>query len=77
VAFATDDLASEPLARQLGRAGIFVSHGDFYAHTVVARLGRQAEGIARAGCACYTSPEDVDRLLEGIRQLSARESLPV
>jgi selenocysteine lyase/cysteine desulfurase len=77
VAFATDDLSSEALARQLGRAGIYLSHGDFYAHTVVQRLGRQPDGIARAGCACYTSPEDVGRLLEGIRLLTARESLPV
>jgi len=77
VAFATDDLSSEALARQLGRAGIYLSHGDFYAHTVVQRLGRQPDGIARAGCACYTSPEDVGRLLEGIRLLTARESQPV
>jgi cysteine desulfurase family protein (TIGR01976 family) len=77
VAFASDDLTSETLARQLGRSGIYVSHGDFYAHTVVSRLGRQPDGVVRAGCACYTTREDVDRLLEGVGQLTAHESLPV
>jgi cysteine desulfurase family protein (TIGR01976 family) len=77
VAFATDDVASGTLAHRLGRAGIYLSHGDFYAFTVVSRLGRQPEGIVRAGCACYTSPEEVDRLLDGVRRLTARESAPV
>jgi selenocysteine lyase/cysteine desulfurase len=54
-----------------------VSHGDFYAHTVVSRLGLQPDGVVRAGCACYTSPEDVSRLLESVHRLAARESAPV
>jgi cysteine desulfurase family protein (TIGR01976 family) len=77
VAFVAGDLGSEVLARRLGQSGIFVSHGDFYAHTVVSRLGRQPDGIVRAGCACYTTEEDVRRLLEGVRQLTARESVHV
>lgn len=77
VAFVAGDLGSEVLARRLGQSGIFVSHGDFYAHTVVSRLGRQPDGIVRAGCACYTTEEDVGRLLEGVRQLTARESVHV
>jgi cysteine desulfurase family protein (TIGR01976 family) len=77
VAFATDDLSSETLALQLGRSGIYVSHGDFYAHTVVSRLGRQPDGIVRAGCACYTTREDVDRLLSGVGRLTAHQALPV
>jgi selenocysteine lyase/cysteine desulfurase len=36
---------------------------------VVARLGLTAQGLVRAGCACYTTPEEVDRLLDGVRRL--------
>lgn len=77
VAFAADDVSSETMARRLGRAGIYVSHGDFYAHTVVQRLGRQPDGILRAGCACYTCTEDVSRLVEGIHDRIGRVSAPV
>ena len=29
------------------------------------------EGLVRAGCACYTTEEEVDRLVEGVSRLSA------
>jgi selenocysteine lyase/cysteine desulfurase len=45
---------------------VFVSSGDFYATTVVERLGLK-DGLVRAGCACYTTEEEVDRLVEGVR----------
>ena len=77
VAFVMDDIGSELLARRLGQSGIYVSHGDFYAHTVIARLGRQPDGVVRAGCACYTSPQDVARLLEGVHRLTTRASARV
>ena len=40
-----------------------LSHGDFYAATVVERLGLGAEGLVRAGCACYTTEEEIDSAL--------------
>jgi selenocysteine lyase/cysteine desulfurase len=49
---------------------VFVSHGDFYAHTVVERLNQQPEGLVRAGCACYTTREEVDRLVAGVRAIA-------
>jgi len=48
-----------------------VSHGDFYASTVVARLGHAEDGVVRAGCACYTSANEVERLLDGVRGLAS------
>jgi len=51
--------------------GLFLSHGDFYASSVTARLGVEPEGLLRAGCACYTTLEDVDRLIEAVGQLAA------
>lgn len=49
--------------------GVFTSHGDFYATTVVEDLGLEPHGLVRAGCACYTSDEEVDRLVSGVAEL--------
>ncbi|MEP6473677.1 MAG: aminotransferase class V-fold PLP-dependent enzyme, partial [Gemmatimonadota bacterium] len=70
VSFALAGVPAEQVARRLVAQGVFVSHGDFYATTVVDRLGHSADGIVRAGCACYTSEEEVDRLLAGVAGLS-------
>jgi cysteine desulfurase family protein (TIGR01976 family) len=51
------------------RHGIFTSHGDFYASTVVEDLGLAPHGLVRAGCACYTTEEEIDRLLAGVAEL--------
>jgi cysteine desulfurase family protein (TIGR01976 family) len=72
VGFTVADVPSEEVARQLATQGVYCSHGDFYAHTVIERLGLQPHGLVRAGCACYTSEEDVDRLLHGIATLKTR-----
>jgi cysteine desulfurase family protein (TIGR01976 family) len=69
VAFTVDGIASSEVARRLARRGVFVSHGDFYAQTVVERLGLAPEGLVRAGCAVYTTDGEVARLVEGVRAL--------
>src|SRR5437763_9493948 len=69
VSFSVKGVASTDGARQLSEKGLFVSHGDFYAQTVVDRLGLQPEGLVRVGCACYTSDEEVERLIEGVRAI--------
>jgi selenocysteine lyase/cysteine desulfurase len=48
---------------------VFVSHGDFYASTVARVYDREQEGFVRAGCAAYTTADEVERLLEGVREL--------
>jgi selenocysteine lyase/cysteine desulfurase len=40
-----------------------------YAMTVIERLDQAPHGLVRAGCACYSTPEEVDRLLTGVRGL--------
>jgi cysteine desulfurase family protein (TIGR01976 family) len=70
VAFALSGRPSAEVARALGREGVFVTCGDFYASTVAERLGMAADGLLRAGCACYTTEEEVDRLLAGIDRLA-------
>ncbi len=59
-------MPSTVVARELADIGIFASHGDFYAATVIERLGQSGEGLVRAGCACYNTLEEVERLIEGL-----------
>jgi cysteine desulfurase family protein (TIGR01976 family) len=72
VAFTLDGHPAVEVARWLAQQGLFVSHGDFYATTVIDRLQLADEGVVRAGCACYTTEEEVDRLVRGVAELSAR-----
>jgi len=69
IAFTVDGVPSIEVAKNLAERGVFLSHGDFYAMTVVERLGQTPHGLVRAGCACYTTPEEVERLLVGVRQI--------
>jgi selenocysteine lyase/cysteine desulfurase len=69
VGFTVTGVTSTDVARHLARRGLFLSHGDFYAATVIERLGLGEEGLVRAGCACYTTGEEVDRLIEGVAEL--------
>ena len=69
IAFTVNGVPSIEVAEKLAERGVFLSHGDFYAMTVVERLGQTPHGLVRAGCACYTTPEEVDRLLAGVRGL--------
>ncbi|HET6671585.1 MAG TPA: cysteine desulfurase-like protein [Pyrinomonadaceae bacterium] len=70
VSFTVAGVASTEVARRLAGKGLFLSHGDFYAATVVERLGLGEEGLVRAGCACYTTQDEVDRLVDGVREIS-------
>src|SRR5947207_1709004 len=69
LAFTVNGLPSIEVAKKLMEHGLFLSHGDFYAMTVVERLGQAADGLVRAGCSCYTTSQEVDRLLDGVRAL--------
>ncbi len=70
LAFSLAGRASAEVASALAQRALFVSHGDFYATTAVRRLGRTEDGLVRAGCACYTTPQEVDRLVEGVRSMA-------
>lgn len=61
---------SGKVAETLAGRGVFVSNGNFYAQTLVERLGPGGPGgLVRAGCACYTTEEEIERLIEGVRSL--------
>jgi cysteine desulfurase family protein (TIGR01976 family) len=74
VSFVLHGVSSAEVSAHLAKRGVFVSHGNFYAATVVERLGFKNEGIVRAGCACYTTSEEVDRLIEGVRKIARQDS---
>ncbi len=69
LSFNVKGLTARDVARALAGRALFLSHGDFYATTAIERLGCASEGVVRAGCACYTSEDEVDRLVEGVREL--------
>jgi len=58
------------IARLLAKKGVFVSNGDFYATTAIERIGQAADGVVRVGCSCYTTEEEVDRVIEGVREIA-------
>jgi len=67
IAFTVEGKTSAEVAAFLAREyGVFVSNGDFLASTVTERLGVAKEGLVRAGCACYTTLDEVERLVNGV-----------
>ncbi len=71
ISFALDGRTSDEVAEALARRAVFASSGDFYALTVVRRLGREKDGVVRAGCACYTTEEEIERLVAGVREIAS------
>jgi cysteine desulfurase family protein (TIGR01976 family) len=68
IGFTLEGYSAEEVAIKLAERGLFLSHGDFYAMTVIERLG--VEGLVRAGCACYTTQEEIERLIEGVKNIA-------
>jgi cysteine desulfurase family protein (TIGR01976 family) len=74
VSFTVNNVASTEVARRLSERGLFASHGDFYAQTVIERLGLAPEGLVRVGCACYTNDEEIERLIEAVKEIEVNGS---
>ena len=70
VSFTVGGQTSAEVARALARRAVFVSNGDFYAMTAVQRLGQSAHGLVRAGASCYTTADEIDRLIDGVREIA-------
>ena len=71
VSFTVAGKTTTEVARALAEKGVFVSNGDFYASTVIDKLGLGADGLVRAGAACYTTEGEVERLIEGVAEIAA------
>ena len=63
--------AREVSSRLANEMGAFLSHGDFYAATVVDRLGQRPHGLVRAGISIYSTLEEVDRVVEGVERIAS------
>ena len=70
LSFTMNRRSTDDVARALAQRGVFVSDGDFYAATIVERYGLVPQGFVRVGCSCYTSEEEVGRLVEGVSALA-------
>lgn len=74
IAFTVAGVSSTDVSTKLADLGVFTSNGDFYATTVIERLGHATDGVVRAGCGCYTTSEEVERLLDGVRAIARATS---
>ncbi|MBX3278666.1 MAG: cysteine desulfurase-like protein [Acidobacteria bacterium] len=68
VSFTVGATPSAEISRRLADRAIFASHGNFYAMTVAERLGKLEQGLLRAGCACYTTEEEVAGMVDCVRE---------
>lgn len=71
IAFTLARHSADDVAVALAKQGLFVSHGDFYAATVIERLGVGADGVVRVGCSAYTTMDEIERVISAVAQLSS------
>jgi len=70
VSFSVGDLPARTVSARLADdVGVFLSHGDFYAATVLDRFGKREQGFVRAGVSVYNTIEEVDRVLAGMERI--------
>ena len=70
VAFTLAGKTPRQVAEQLGRAGIYVWDGNYYARALMERLGLEEHGGAvRVGLAHYNSVDEVERFLQVMKKI--------
>ena len=70
LSFRVKGIPSDEVAGALAAQGLFVSHGDFYAATVIERLGVDADGVVRVGASIYNTESEIDRVVTAVDKLS-------
>jgi selenocysteine lyase/cysteine desulfurase len=70
LAFRIDGKSCDDVAVAMAQRGLFVSHGDFYAATVIERLGVGPDGVVRVGCSAYTSSEEIERVVRAVAKIA-------
>jgi cysteine desulfurase family protein (TIGR01976 family) len=68
LSFTIEGADCHDVARTLAGSALFASSGDFYAATVCERLA--VESLVRIGCGCYTTDDEVQRLLAAVERLA-------
>ncbi len=72
IAFRVNGVTSDDVAVELAKRGLFVSHGDFYAATIIERLGNWPDGVVRVGCSAYTTVSEIERAVSGVESLARK-----
>ena len=67
--FTHERVKPDRIAAFLAERGIFCWSGNFYAQPLTERLGLEPEGLVRVGFLHYNGLDDVERLLEALREL--------
>lgn len=70
--FTIDGIDSADITDHLAERGVNAPHGNFYALECSRWLGLGDEGGVRVGLAPYSDDSDIDRLLQGLREVSTR-----
>ncbi len=71
VSFRLGELHPRWVAEELGKRGIFVWDGNYYALAVTERLGLEEKGgMVRVGLVHYNTADEVDRLLDALRHIA-------
>jgi len=70
LAFTREGFRPSQIAEHLGNQGIFVWDGNYYALAVTERLGvEDSGGMVRVGLAHYNTREEIDRLIEVLKNM--------
>ena len=68
-----DAMTPRELAEELARRGIFVWDGNYYALSIMERLGlEESGGAARIGFCHYNTPNEVDRVVADLADVAAK-----
>ncbi len=59
-------IPSAQLADRLGKRGLFVWHGNYYALNLSEQLGLEPEGMVRIGAVHYNTPQEIEWLLASL-----------
>lgn len=70
VSITHDKYKASELAKLLADKGIFVWDGNYYALPLTERIGVEPDGMVRIGLVHYNTREEVDYLLQSLRELS-------
>ncbi len=72
VSVSIDGVHPRTAAEALGRDGVYVWDGDFYATGLIERLGKaESGGVLRLGLVHYNTAAEVDRTLEALERIAA------
>ncbi|MGD9303397.1 MAG: hypothetical protein PVF79_03985, partial [Desulfobacterales bacterium] len=64
-----DGHTASEVARYLAAKGLFVWDGDFYASTLIDRLGlRDRGGLVRIGIAPYNTKDELSRVIDALKK---------